>query len=111
MIETGNTERFESNRTGRFLATVAGMLAFSLACFGVGVWGDNTGRFGQPIEWVVVGAGLICAVSAICMAVYTLVARPDILMPRILVVTSVEMPNGGPALRRVTVRSRSPRGS
>ena len=92
MIDTRITAELEASRTGRFLASVAGLLALSLVCFGIGGWSDKTGAFGPIIAWAVVGVGMVFALSAIGVAGYTLIYRPDILKPRIRVVARVEMP-------------------
>ena len=49
------------------------LLAFALACFGVAVAASDL------LRWFVVGTGLVSAASAIAMALFAMVARPELL--------------------------------
>ncbi|MCX7383157.1 MAG: hypothetical protein NT133_17495 [Alphaproteobacteria bacterium] len=49
------------------------LLAFAVSCFGVAVLA------GDLLRWVVAGAGVIAMTSAIGMAIFAMIARPELL--------------------------------
>ena len=108
MTGTGIVGQVPSSQTGRFLAIFTSLLALSLACLGVSAWADAVDAIGRPIVWAMLGMGIFCFLTAVCMAGYTLVARPDILMPQVRVVTRMQRPHTEPAARRCNAKSRTP---